>query len=148
MKIGIVTYHSDHNYGAMLQAYALQKFIKQQLLADVQIINYIPKVKIHSSHILPKINSLKSLAWCIIKLFYYKSLKRKHNSFEYFWKNIWIKPKFIILMRNYLKIHQYLIYTLPGVIKHSIPIVFIYTFFSGLLPKGINKNILCTQFWI
>ena len=66
------------------QAYALQKFIKQQLLADVQIINYIPKLRfIH--HILPKINSLKSLAWCIIKLFYYKSL-RKHNSFEYFGK--------------------------------------------------------------
>ena len=28
MKIGILTYHRAHNYGAMLQAYALQHFLQ------------------------------------------------------------------------------------------------------------------------
>jgi len=29
MKIGIITIHAAHNYGAMLQAYALQEAIKE-----------------------------------------------------------------------------------------------------------------------
>lgn len=27
MKIGILTFHDAHNYGAMLQCYALQQFL-------------------------------------------------------------------------------------------------------------------------
>ena len=30
MKIGILTYHRAHNYGAMLQAYALRAFLRSQ----------------------------------------------------------------------------------------------------------------------
>ena len=30
MKIGILTYHRAHNYGAMLQAYALRTFLQKQ----------------------------------------------------------------------------------------------------------------------
>lgn len=30
MKIGIVTFHSAHNYGAVLQAWSLQEYLKQQ----------------------------------------------------------------------------------------------------------------------
>ena len=39
MKIGIITYHSAHNYGAVLQAFALQEYLQKQG-HDVQIINY------------------------------------------------------------------------------------------------------------
>lgn len=39
MKIGIITYHSAHNYGAVLQAYALQEYLSKKG-HDVQIINY------------------------------------------------------------------------------------------------------------
>lgn len=39
MKIGIITYHSAHNYGAVLQAYALQEYLLKKG-HDVQIINY------------------------------------------------------------------------------------------------------------
>jgi len=39
MKIGILTYHRAHNYGAVLQCYALQETLKK-LGADVSIINY------------------------------------------------------------------------------------------------------------
>ena len=42
MKIGILTFHSAHNYGAMLQAYALETII-EDLKHDVEFINFIPE---------------------------------------------------------------------------------------------------------
>ncbi|KAA6327268.1 hypothetical protein EZS27_023728 [termite gut metagenome] len=41
MKIGIITYHRSHNYGAVLQAYALKTYIGA-LGHDVQIVDYWP----------------------------------------------------------------------------------------------------------
>lgn len=38
MKIGILTFHASHNYGSMLQAYALQRFLKN-LGHEVETIN-------------------------------------------------------------------------------------------------------------
>ena len=38
-KVGILTFHDAHNYGAVLQAYALKEYIKQ-LGFNVKIINY------------------------------------------------------------------------------------------------------------
>ena len=38
MKIGILTFHGAHNYGSVLQAYALSTWLKDQG-HDVQIIN-------------------------------------------------------------------------------------------------------------
>ncbi|MGM9746972.1 MAG: polysaccharide pyruvyl transferase family protein [Paludibacteraceae bacterium] len=42
MKIGILTYHRAHNYGAMLQAYALQHFLLSQG-HQAEFIDYWPK---------------------------------------------------------------------------------------------------------
>lgn len=39
MKVGIITYHSSHNYGSMLQAYALSFFLKSKGF-DVEIIDF------------------------------------------------------------------------------------------------------------
>ena len=41
MKIGIVTFHRAHNYGAILQAQALQIFLKKYT-DDVKIVDYYP----------------------------------------------------------------------------------------------------------
>lgn len=41
MKIGIITYHRSQNYGALLQAYALQTFI-ESLGHDVFLVDYQP----------------------------------------------------------------------------------------------------------
>ena len=41
MKIGILTYHRAHNYGALLQAYALQTYLRG-LGHEVEIIDYWP----------------------------------------------------------------------------------------------------------
>ena len=40
MKIGILTFHSVYNYGAVLQAMALQGFLLNLNLGDVELINY------------------------------------------------------------------------------------------------------------
>lgn len=40
MKIGILTYHRSHNYGAYIQAYALASSIKENTGYDVEIIDY------------------------------------------------------------------------------------------------------------
>ena len=39
MKIGIITFHASHNYGSMLQAWALQTYLAKQG-HEVEIINY------------------------------------------------------------------------------------------------------------
>lgn len=42
MKIGILTFHSAHNYGAVLQTYGTQEYLKS-LGHDVEIIDYRPE---------------------------------------------------------------------------------------------------------
>ena len=39
-KVGIITFYNAHNYGAMLQAYALQEYISSLKEYDAYIINY------------------------------------------------------------------------------------------------------------
>lgn len=42
MRIGIITFHAVHNYGAVLQAYGLQEFLKSQG-HEVYVVDYRPK---------------------------------------------------------------------------------------------------------
>lgn len=41
MKIGTITFHWANNYGAVLQTYALQKFLKNNKI-DTEVVNYVP----------------------------------------------------------------------------------------------------------
>ena len=45
MKIGIITFHCSNNYGAVLQSYGLQEYIKK-MGHEAYIINYTPKYKL------------------------------------------------------------------------------------------------------
>lgn len=45
MRIGILTYHNSNNYGAVLQAYALQKYLNN-IGVEAEIIDYHPNKKI------------------------------------------------------------------------------------------------------
>ena len=42
MKIGILTFHCAHNYGAVLQCYALQEFLCS-IGHDVCVVDYKPQ---------------------------------------------------------------------------------------------------------
>ena len=43
-KIGLLTFHNAVNYGALLQCYALQTYLEENLEANVEIINFTPYV--------------------------------------------------------------------------------------------------------
>ena len=49
-KVGIITFHASHNYGSMLQAYALQQTVLGMGL-DCEIINF--RTKIQTEHFKP-----------------------------------------------------------------------------------------------
>ena len=52
MKIGILTFHCAHNYGAVLQAYALVTYLRKRG-DDAEIIDYRPKSLVKSHGIFP-----------------------------------------------------------------------------------------------
>lgn len=57
LKVGVVTFHSAHNYGATLQAWALQKALKK-IGTDPCLIHYHPDV-IDRLYRVPKLDTLK-----------------------------------------------------------------------------------------
>lgn len=91
MKIGILTFHRSHNYGATLQAYALQEYLKSRG-ADVYIIDYQPeydkKLYLRDSC---KLWLSKSPRMCFIRLLnYIKTRNVRHqrwDNFERFFNN-------------------------------------------------------------
>lgn len=94
MKIGTVTVHHAHNYGAMLQAYALQQELVE-LGYETELIDY-DEIK---SKIFVKFN-MKSSKGFISGIFYnlktilhYKDMKTAFNRFEDFYNNYYYKSK-------------------------------------------------------
>lgn len=87
MKIGILTFHCAHNYGATLQAYALKEYIKT-IHQDVEIVNYVPSY----FEMYVKEPSLKdcistSLCKLIKNLYFFPSVKKRNRGFANFIKN-------------------------------------------------------------
>lgn len=90
MKIGILTYHRAHNYGAMLQAYALRTFLREQG-HQVEFVDYWPKshqqqyvlIKpIHGNGFINKIVNLIADCLTIIRR-YIRMQKFKHFASNY-----------------------------------------------------------------
>lgn len=79
-KIGIITFHMAHNYGSMLQAWALQETLKL-LGYEVEIIDYRNQEIINQYRLFPKIRKWKNLIRNLIYIFYYPSLKKKQEKF-------------------------------------------------------------------
>lgn len=86
-KVGIITFHASHNYGSMLQAYALQQTVLGMGL-DCEIINF--RTKIQTEHFKPPFmhgtvpGKIKRF---ILFLPYCYSLLRKFYLFEEFLSN-------------------------------------------------------------
>lgn len=98
MKIGIITFQCAHNYGAVLQAYALKEYLKT-LGYSVNIINYRPRYIVNAY----KKNNLRN--WlsrdpykCIIRLFIELIVKPIRIKRWYAFENF---------MNRYLDLHPY-----------------------------------------
>jgi hypothetical protein len=80
MKIGILTYHRSHNYGALLQAYALQTYLRK-LGHQIEIIDYWPDYHAAEYQLIPhfKARSLKGKVKSILSLAigYSRTIKRR-----------------------------------------------------------------------
>lgn len=90
MKIGIFTFHFAHNYGAVLQAYALMNYLKNKG-CDVSIIDYNPSISRryvkHSFTQLLSSNIINVLKGFILELLFYKAKAKRWDCFNNFIKN-------------------------------------------------------------
>jgi len=84
MRIGITTFHHSHNYGALLQAYALHTYLREYTNESVEFIDYwAPESKI-THRILPKVQGLRSAKQFIFALSHYPKLKKRFDGFDRF----------------------------------------------------------------
>lgn len=85
MKIGILTFHNTLNYGAQLQALALQDSIRG-LGHDVEIVNYVnPAVAMREAIAAPHFRDLlTSPRSCLGAISSYRRLSRRHAEFDRF----------------------------------------------------------------
>ena len=103
MKIGIVTFHYAHNFGALLQTYALQTKL-QQMGHEVYIINYIVP-RIYENYSLLSIDRknksfLKKIKARIIKIITIPLRYKKYIKFKNF-----IKSNFRVTCTNHARIN-------------------------------------------
>jgi len=87
MNIGIITFHSAHNYGAMLQTFALQTYLKKELGINVKVIDFRTEAGIQAYEIFKRPNTLRQYFNEFLKLLHYKELKKGYDSFEQFLNN-------------------------------------------------------------
>lgn len=114
MKIGILTYHRAHNYGAMLQAYALLSYLRNNG-HDVEIIDYWPNShRVQYALIKPIVgNGILSKIKCIIA-----------NAITFIRRYIRIR-KFEKFSQKYLNINSTIQYPMPdwGYLQYDCVIV-------------------------
>lgn len=80
MKIGVLTFHFAHNYGAMLQSFALKTYLSG-LDYDIEIVNYVPEyMRIKYYHVTP-IQMLLTCKRSVVKGYFkrYKNIKQFRN---------------------------------------------------------------------
>lgn len=85
-KIGILTFHNAINYGAILQALALQQFIESNTASNAEIIDLTTEdhIKGLSPFVLRSSNPVKNVLLKIWNLRFLGDLKRRNNRFQNF----------------------------------------------------------------
>lgn len=84
-KVGILTFHASHNYGSVLQAYALQNIVKTSCKCDCEIINFITDRQKEMYSIFYKINSMKDILRNVrVILYKYRIRKDRFEDFNKF----------------------------------------------------------------
>lgn len=83
-KIGIITFQRAHNYGAILQCYALQEYLKT-LHYDVAIIDYIPQwMKEGYSYKNYKLYNISHPRFALKNIFYFNRRFKRYMAFDKF----------------------------------------------------------------
>ncbi|WP_395015909.1 polysaccharide pyruvyl transferase family protein [Robinsoniella peoriensis] len=85
-KIGLITFHASNNCGSMLQAFALQKVLKDKFGVENELIDFSNKGQKEMYKPFWKVTGVKSIIknalWCTV----YKQIKKQIDSYEIFCK--------------------------------------------------------------
>ncbi|MDY0151909.1 MAG: polysaccharide pyruvyl transferase family protein [Candidatus Cloacimonas sp.] len=84
MKICIATFYAAHNYGAVLQAYALSCYLSKKHNASVSFLNYKPPSTKQAYKIFVPIRSINDIKHNVQSLIKYHSLKTRRFGFNAF----------------------------------------------------------------
>lgn len=91
-RILTITFHRAHNFGSVLQAYALQESLKRlcdnaSVAADCRVIDFNLQVQDELYSVFKSGKGLKSMAKNLLTLPYKKQLEAKHKKFDNFVAN-------------------------------------------------------------
>ena len=89
-KVGIITFHNAHNYGAMLQVFALQNFIEDTYNdINVKVINYENKKIVSQYKLITSFrkNPIKYVKLLSRDIKSYKINSKRYNNFNLFMNN-------------------------------------------------------------
>ena len=90
VKIGLITYHSAYNFGSVLQAYAMQEYLKSEI-GNCEIINYRTKEqrRVYAIFVWNQgvVGWLKSLIKNVLNIPCYKRRKIRQENYEKLIKN-------------------------------------------------------------
>ena len=92
MKIAVLTFHAAHNFGSVLQTYALQEKVKNLFLSinkpiEYDVINFRTKYQKNMYNVFLKNNGLKPIIKNVLRIPYTLKYKTKHRKFEDFIKD-------------------------------------------------------------
>lgn len=84
MKIGIMTFHASYNCGSMLQAYALLKYLNEDLNISAELIDYSNEAQQRMYSILYKPKNMKEAMRNALNLVFFKPLKKHESDYRQF----------------------------------------------------------------
>lgn len=102
MKAAVITFHSAYNYGAVLQAYSLQKALETSGY-DPDVIDYWPERRVAAANSI--IRPRKGLKGGVINLMtslHYKAIKRKRRQFDDFRQVAWRRTEIMYDSNDHL----------------------------------------------
>ena len=79
-KVGIITYHFARNYGAVLQCYALRKYL-EKVGYDATVLNAIFRVQEKNNSVFHKKDGIKNVIVNVVLLPFVKQRLRKEKGF-------------------------------------------------------------------
>ena len=85
-KVGIITYHFARNYGAVLQCYALRKYL-EKVGYDATVLNAISRVQEKNNSVFHKKDGIKNVIVNVVLLPFVKQRLRKEKGFADFVEN-------------------------------------------------------------
>ena len=85
-KVGIITYHFARNYGAVLQCYALRKYL-EKVGCEATVLNAISRVQEKNNSVFHKKDGIKNVIVNVVLLPFVKQRLRKEKGFADFVEN-------------------------------------------------------------